>query len=178
MRMSNDSLHWITSELNKRDWKNADLARYSLLSETTISRTLNGQQAITYKFCIGVAKAFDESPEAVLRRAGLLPPLPAAVEEEREAIGLLRRLNVQARQVVLTTMRSLLRIQGSESIPNDNVRPRPRTLAERRTYSLAQELEELTANEQDEVFRFMKWVRDQRGTRGVSDVAPEVGSDS
>ena len=42
-----------------------------------------------------------------LRRAGLLPPLLPAVEEEQEAIAILRSLPADVRAVVLLMMRGL-----------------------------------------------------------------------
>jgi hypothetical protein len=37
----------------------------------------------------------------VFRKAGWLPPLPPAVAEEKEAVGLFRIMNAQMRQAVL-----------------------------------------------------------------------------
>jgi len=48
-----------------------------------------------------------EQPERILRRAGLLPPLPAAVEEENEVLQIYRTLPTTQRRTILSMLRAL-----------------------------------------------------------------------
>ena len=84
--MENDFVCWLTTELDTRGWTNSELARRADVGFSTVSRVFSRQQNPGLDFCIGVARALDLPPEDVLRRAGLLPPLPPSVTEEREIV--------------------------------------------------------------------------------------------
>jgi hypothetical protein len=60
-----------------------------------------------WEFCLKVSWALSESPEKLFRLAGLLPNLPPAIEEEFEAISLLRSLSAESRRNVLGILRDL-----------------------------------------------------------------------
>jgi transcriptional regulator with XRE-family HTH domain len=79
--MAKDLFTWITGEVNKRGWTNSELARRAGISPSTLSLVLSGDRKPGISFCVGVARAFDELPEKVLRLAGLIPPLPAPEDE-------------------------------------------------------------------------------------------------
>jgi transcriptional regulator with XRE-family HTH domain len=101
-------VEWLEVELAKRAWKPADLARAAHLPDATISNILNFNRKAGSDVCNAIAKALDEPPEKIFRLAGILPPLPPPVEEEREAIGILRNLPPDLRVVALRMLRSLL----------------------------------------------------------------------
>ena len=71
---------WLWEELSARQWNHSELGRQAGVSHATVSTVMNGQQRPTVVFCRGVAEALNLPVEAVLRQAGLLPPL-----QEREA---------------------------------------------------------------------------------------------
>jgi transcriptional regulator with XRE-family HTH domain len=98
---------WIEEQLQKRDWRPADLARVAGIKDATLSRILNETRQAGPDVCNAIAKALDEPPEKVFRLAGILPPLPPPVEEEREALGLLRNLPPDLRTIALRMLRSL-----------------------------------------------------------------------
>jgi transcriptional regulator with XRE-family HTH domain len=98
---------WIEQELDKRGWRQSDLARRAGLSEATLSRILNGSRKAGPETCVGIAAALEVPPEHVFRIAGLLPPLPSPVEEEQEALGLFRSLDRQMRGLALGILRAL-----------------------------------------------------------------------
>lgn len=105
--MSKDFLQWVVNELRLRAWRNADLARAGEMSESMVSRVLNGGSKVTWDFCNGVALAFKTRPEPLYRHAGLTPPLPPAVTEETEIVGLIRKLPEQERLIILRALRGL-----------------------------------------------------------------------
>lgn len=64
---------WLLSQLQERDWSQADLARASGLTRPAISNYINGRvpdQSAIRK----IAKAFKLSDEIVFRAAGILKP--------------------------------------------------------------------------------------------------------
>jgi len=65
------------------------------------------QRNAGFDFCVGVARAFGERPEAVLRLAGLLPPVPATVAEEDEILAIVRHLPSVKREAALDMLRGL-----------------------------------------------------------------------
>jgi transcriptional regulator with XRE-family HTH domain len=68
---------WLEKRLERKGWTLRELAQRAGLTHAAISNVLNGQRNPGLKFCLGIADALDEPPELVMRRAGLLPELPA-----------------------------------------------------------------------------------------------------
>lgn len=129
----NDFVAWLTRELNERGWSNSELARRSELVPSTISMVISGRAKPGWEFCLGVARALGFPPEMVLRRAGLLPALPAPVEGEQEVLGILRTLTAAQRRIILTMLRALAPRAGY-SLATDIPAPRP-AIAEHYTAS-------------------------------------------
>ena len=170
---------WIKTELEKRDWKPADLARNARIKDATLSRILSGSRNAGPSACNGIAQAFGLSPEVVFRRAGLLPLLPPEVEEEQEVIAALRKMSPGDRQAAVKMFRALAgattrppddverRVQSplgqSPGIEPEAVRQAPTSPAEKPTGGRpAQEIEQMFEDEgpkekawQDEVWRLL-----------------------
>jgi transcriptional regulator with XRE-family HTH domain len=100
-------IEFLEAELVRRNWRPADLARAAGVPDATISHILNGSRRAGPEVCNALARALDEPPERVFRLAGLLPPLPPEVEEEQEAVRLLRELSPELRAVAIRMLRSL-----------------------------------------------------------------------
>jgi len=175
-------LTWVNEHLRERGWSYNELARrMNNMSGSGVSFVMRGERNITYDFCIGIANAFDENPEDVLRRAGLLPTLPSKVQEEAEIVHLLRRLSSEARQVILHTMRSLLGLGlpstyqvANEQETNYSADP-PRTLAEQLAWHIARDAEELSDEEQQYIIDLMQRITDAQRGAGATDAAqPEL----
>jgi transcriptional regulator with XRE-family HTH domain len=98
---------WLANEIETRGWSIRELARRAGVSHTTVADVISQQRIPTWDFCAAIAGALDKSPEDIFRLAGLLPPIPPAVEEEREAIGILRALSPELRAAVMNMLRSL-----------------------------------------------------------------------
>jgi plasmid maintenance system antidote protein VapI len=97
----------LRAELVRRSWRPADLARAAGVPDATISHILNGSRRAGPDLCNAIARALDESPERIFRLAGLLPPLQPAVEEEQEAITILRALSTELRVAAMRMLRGL-----------------------------------------------------------------------
>ena len=105
--MSNGFLTWVFEEMNRRDWRNADLARRSGLSDATVSRVFSGERLPSWDFCAGVAQAFGMRAEEIFRQAGLLPSLPPEVVNEQQLVYLYRHLDPARQQAALAMMHGL-----------------------------------------------------------------------
>ena len=98
---------FLEAELARRSWRPADLARAAGVPDATISHILNGSRRAGPDVCNALARALDKQPERIFRLAGLLPPLPPAVEEEQEAVRILRGLSPDLREAAMRMLRGL-----------------------------------------------------------------------
>ena len=108
MYMRSEQLtEWLNREADERGWSYREMARRAGLSHSAVSNVMSGNAIPGWDFCLGISRALSVPPETVFRKAGLLPSLPPAVEEEREVVGILRRLPAAVRSTVVTMLRSL-----------------------------------------------------------------------
>ncbi len=168
MAMGSDDLSsWLARQIEERSWSARELARRADVSHTPVVRAVSGQSVPSPEICIAVARALEVPPEVVLRMAGHLPAVPAEVEDEREVIGLYRRLDGPVRRSILETMRSLLGLRwGRPAMAEERTDygPEPHTLNERLAYQVAQELETMHPDDREAVLRLMERLQgDRRG---------------
>ncbi|MBN1658283.1 MAG: helix-turn-helix transcriptional regulator [Anaerolineae bacterium] len=104
--MDNDFVTWLIEELEQRGWTNSELARRAGVSPSTVSVILSRQKNPGPDFCLAIAGALRQPPEQVFRLAGILPSLPPAVEEEHEAIAILRGLPPNLRTTGMAVLRT------------------------------------------------------------------------
>ena len=100
---------WIEKELNKRNWKPADLARYSGLSRTSISNVLNGNRKAGVTFCNAIANALNIPPEEVMTKANLLPQIKQTSNlrgVDREIFNELQTVGDDFKKAVLKTIKT------------------------------------------------------------------------
>ncbi len=93
MATYNEFKEWIEQEMQKRGWRQADLARAGEMDPVTLNRILNMERKAGPDSCSAIARALGLPPEDVFRRAGLLPKLP----EENST---LRRINLRLRELL------------------------------------------------------------------------------
>lgn len=134
-----DFVTWLTRELNERGWTNSELARRAELVPSTISMVISGRTNPGWEFCLGVARAFGFPPETVLRRAGLLPAVPARVQGEQEMLGIFRLLSENQRQMILSMLRALAPRRGF--VLATDVTARSATAEESVEYAVSREIE-------------------------------------
>lgn len=65
---------WLQSELKKRGWDQADLVKRSGISQSQVSRIMNGMRRPGPEATTSIAKALHIPTDEAFRRAGLLPP--------------------------------------------------------------------------------------------------------
>lgn len=100
---TNEFTEWLEKELRNRGWRPADLAHRARVNTGTISNILNGFRRAGPDVCLAIARALKVPPEEVFRRAGLLPPLPAPVDDAtlKELEDIVKKLDPEERQEVL-----------------------------------------------------------------------------
>lgn len=109
--MNNSFNKWIIDTLRENGWSQSELSRRAELRTSTISMVLGGQSNPGLDFCLGIARAFREPPEYVLRRAGLLPSLPGGDRTAQEVAEVVRRLPQEEQDLVLEFAKWRLRGQ-------------------------------------------------------------------
>lgn len=98
--------------MKKRRFSQGALARESGVSQSVISHVLAGEKRATADFIIKIATPLEAEPVALLRLAGILPPLPKddsplaseatelvrsmSEQKQRRAVSLLRWLNQES----------------------------------------------------------------------------------
>lgn len=97
---------WLSQELDRRGWSHRELARNTGFSQSLVSKTLSGERNPSADFCIKVAQVLGESPETLLRLAGILPPGPPASPSDNPT---LQELVELARNLPPEQLKELLR---------------------------------------------------------------------
>lgn len=121
--MAKEFAAWLNEELAARAWDYATLARQSGLADATISNVVNCKREPGIEFCRSVAAAFGLRDVDVLRKAGLIDPVPGpAVVEEERATHLIRRMSPAGRQAAIEILESLLRADERDARKNEERR--------------------------------------------------------
>ena len=112
----NDELStWLSQQLKQRNWSHNELARRAGVSQSAVSGTLSGSRKAGAEFCVKVANALGESPEQMLRLAGILPSLSSSEDATlQELMELARTLPPDQRQQILDYVRFLSQQRGEE----------------------------------------------------------------
>ena len=118
---------WITGQMQRRNWNQADLARAAGLTPPTLSRLLSGQRSPGAAVCKALARAFDLPVETVYRQAHLLPTEPDWSPTLDEWTWLFEQLEDTDREELLAFARIKLQRQraGHEDPPTGQPVARP-----------------------------------------------------
>jgi transcriptional regulator with XRE-family HTH domain len=96
-----DFPEWLQNELDKRDWRQIDLARRSGIYPNYITFLIIGKIRPGPKFCRPIAHALDLPQEVVFRQAGLLSPLPYEYSTYTEWINIFSQLSEDNQQELI-----------------------------------------------------------------------------
>ena len=99
---------FIQSEMKKRGWSQADLARQTGMTTGGVSMLLNQTRKPSPDTLLTLAQSFHLPPELIFRKAGLLPELPESVEQKEELDYLFNILSNEGKTDLLTYARFLL----------------------------------------------------------------------
>ena len=98
---------WLTQELKRRGWSHSELARRTGVSQVSVSGVIAGSRRVSCDFCIKVADALGESPEHLLRLAGILPAGPPDEDPIlTEILDTARAMSPEQRQDLLKLMKN------------------------------------------------------------------------
>ena len=104
-----DFVEWLQGEMDKRNWRKADLARASSISSAHITRIMKREQSPGPDTCNSIARAFKLPPITVFRAAGHLPPEPEQPPTLSEWIHLFLEADPDERDRMLEVARTLSR---------------------------------------------------------------------
>jgi transcriptional regulator with XRE-family HTH domain len=115
---------WIQAELDRRGWEQADLARNGGLTPQQVSRVMQGTRGYGLDFIRGIARGFRVPVEAVMRKAGWLPPAGEVLPELRAWNERLLFLSDDDRAAAIADMDALLRTIEKWARPGSGTRGR------------------------------------------------------
>lgn len=97
--------NWLLQEMGKREWSQADLARYAELNRAVINKLLNGRPSTPRPATLeAIARAFKMPVERVYRIAGLLPEVTESEEFIEEALHNLNQIKDPKRKTTALTL--------------------------------------------------------------------------
>lgn len=102
---------FLEAEMEKKGWKQADLARASNLDSAVISNIINGRRRMGEETAKAIAHALQLPPEEVFRIAGLLPPVSKERSQLSELTYLINMLDDNNLQEVIDYARHRLEKQ-------------------------------------------------------------------
>jgi transcriptional regulator with XRE-family HTH domain len=124
---------FLETELKKRGWKQADLARASNLDSAVISNIMNGKRKMGEDTGRAIAQAFEMPAEIVFRAVGLLPPINPRKEHVEELAHLAELLDPED----LEDLIELARLRAKKKVAKTNIQKQQssRSLKPARTVS-------------------------------------------
>ncbi len=96
--MSDKMATWLNNEIQPRNWSLRSLARRVGVSHTTVIKIANGETTPSVDMCRCFADIFGVALDEIMRIAGILPPEPPEVAEEKVALRLFRELSPNERR--------------------------------------------------------------------------------
>ena len=87
-----DFWDWVDQEIQARNLSYYRIEQDAGLANAAVSRPARQRSQPTLTVCNAIAQAFDMQDVDVLRKAGLIDPVPAAVAREEEVIRLFRQV--------------------------------------------------------------------------------------
>lgn len=105
---------WLMGELDRRDWKQADLARASGLDSAVISNLINGRRNPGQDTCTAIAKGLGYPVETVFRGAGILPKLTSSNGRKEVIFGLVDKFPEKDYRQLVAYLEMLIRLEEEE----------------------------------------------------------------
>ncbi len=101
-----DFSDWLSKEIKKRGWSEAELARRANIPRQIINNYINRQRKKPDSdVLVAIARALNLPPETVFRAAGLLPPVSPNSEHQQEFLYLLSQLSPEEQEEILELLR-------------------------------------------------------------------------
>lgn len=108
VNMITEFTDFIQSEMKKRGWSQADLARQTGMTTGGVSMLLNQTRKPSSDTLLILAQTFHMPPEKIFRKAGLLPEISEDAEGKEELDYLFNTLSEEGKNDLLIYARFLL----------------------------------------------------------------------
>ncbi len=108
VKMLMEFTDYVQSEMKKRGWSQADLARQTGMTTGGVSMLLNQTRKPSPDTLLTLSKAFQIPPESIFRAAGLLPAAPQRTEITEMILYLYQKLSDEGKKDLLSYARFLL----------------------------------------------------------------------
>ena len=96
---------WLGEKIEETRLSQREIAKLSGISQSLISQVVSARSPATANFCVQIAPVIGETPETVMRLAGILPPEPPQLPDDDPALAelltLARRLPPDKLQEVI-----------------------------------------------------------------------------
>lgn len=99
---------YLEQELEKRGWKQADLARYANMDTGMVSNIMSGKRNIGPTTGVSIAQALNVPPEFIFRKAGLLPEMPEPTAQTEQLLHLFNQLDDEEKEDALFFLEVLI----------------------------------------------------------------------
>lgn len=110
---------WLQSELNKRDWSQADLAHTAGISRAVVNKLLGRKTFPKPDTLQAIARAFKMPVETIYRAAGLLPQESELEMFAAEIIHKLKLIkNPKRRETAIRLLKALIDEEENENTQN------------------------------------------------------------
>lgn len=109
LNMDKDFSEFLTEEMQRRGWTQADLAKAAGVNRQVISTYVNRQrQKPDIDVLIAISRALHIAPENVLRAAGLLPPASENIAEKEDLLHLFDQMSKEKKKDLLNYAQFLI----------------------------------------------------------------------
>lgn len=99
---------FLEQELERRGWKQADLARNANMDTGMVSNIMSGKRNIGPATGVAIAQALNIAPEILFRKAGLLPDVPENTAQTEQLLHLFNQLNEADKATIFRMMEVML----------------------------------------------------------------------
>ena len=99
--MADTFSEWLSGKIVESGLSQRKVAERGGISPTSISDAISGKSPAGYEVCMGISRGLGIAPEVVLRKAGLLPTVPARTAQHEQLLHLFDQLSEQEKKEVL-----------------------------------------------------------------------------
>lgn len=104
---------WVSEQLQRRNWTQADLARLSGLKKQTVGQIVRGASTQPTAWQVAaISRVFRVEPNEVFELTGLWEPGAVRVGAAREVVDIFHKLAFPERRFLLNTARGLKELQA------------------------------------------------------------------
>ncbi|WP_075064571.1 helix-turn-helix transcriptional regulator [Ornatilinea apprima] len=112
---------WLDKSLDDRNWKYADLARFTGLDSAVISNIVNGRRGLGIDTAALIGDVLAVRPDFLLRLYGALPPIPKEENEIEQLAYRISKLPAEDQQIIDDLIQAMLSRRGIFTNEKNNI---------------------------------------------------------